>query len=143
MVKAKGLTLTDTLGNEYLDFLGCAGTLALGHNHPVIMDTIRDFVSQDRPGQILDFMSPIKDDFITQLYKACPPAFAKNAKIQFCGPAGTDATEAALKLAKSATGRHNIIAFHGAYHGHTNGALAMMGNLDTKGQPETKRFSFC
>lgn len=133
VVKAKGLTLTDTLGNEYLDFLGCAGTLALGHNHPVIMDTIRDFVSQDRPGQILDFMSPIKDDFITQLYKACPPAFAKNAKIQFCGPAGTDATEAALKLAKSATGRHNIIAFHGAYHGHTNGALAMMGNLDTKG----------
>jgi diaminobutyrate-2-oxoglutarate transaminase len=133
VVKAQGLTLTDTAGNKYLDFLGCAGTLALGHNHPVITETIRDFVANDRPAQILDFMSPIKDEFITQLFKACPPAFAKNAKIQFCGPAGTDAAEAALKLAKNATGRHNIIAFHGAYHGHTNGALAMMGNLDTKG----------
>lgn len=133
VVKAKGLTLTDTNGNKYLDFLGCAGTLALGHNHPVIIETIQDFVANDRPGQILDFMSPVKDEFITQLFKACPPAFAKNAKIQFCGPAGTDAAEAALKLAKNATGRHNIIAFHGAYHGHTNGALAMMGNLDTKG----------
>jgi len=82
---------------------------------------------------MLDFMSPIKDEFITQLYKASPPAFAKNAKIQFCGPAGTDAAEAAIKLAKNATGRYNIIAFHGAYHGHTNGALSMMGNLDAKG----------
>nr|WP_269809075.1 aminotransferase class III-fold pyridoxal phosphate-dependent enzyme [Enterovibrio nigricans] len=61
-----------------------------------------------------------------------PQDFAENAKVQFCGPSGADAVEAAIKLAKQTTGRNTIAAFHGAYHGMTNGTMAMMGNLNTK-----------
>ena len=55
--------------------------------------------------------------------------------LQFCGPTGADGTEAAIKLAKTYTGRDNVIAFSGGYHGMTHGALAMTGNFicQTKG----------
>ncbi|MCK6500000.1 MAG: diaminobutyrate--2-oxoglutarate transaminase family protein, partial [Nitrospira sp.] len=59
-------------------------------------------------------------------------SFAEGAKIQFCGPSGADAVEAALKLVKIATGRRTILAFHGAYHGMTHGALGLMGHLAPK-----------
>jgi diaminobutyrate-2-oxoglutarate transaminase len=61
-----------------------------------------------------------------------PAEWAKKAKIQFCGPAGTDAVEAALKLVKTATGRPGMFAFHGGYHGMSQGSLALMGNLGPK-----------
>jgi diaminobutyrate-2-oxoglutarate transaminase len=61
-----------------------------------------------------------------------PPEFARDARIQFCGPAGTDAVEAAMKLVRTATGRSNMMAFHGAYHGMTQGALSLMGSLGPK-----------
>jgi diaminobutyrate-2-oxoglutarate transaminase len=63
---------------------------------------------------------------------AAPADFARNAKVQFCGPTGSDAVEAALKLVKTATGRGTMLAFQGAYHGMTQGSLHLMGSLGPK-----------
>jgi diaminobutyrate-2-oxoglutarate transaminase len=80
----------------------------------------------------LDIATPAKLDFIEQLMLSLPSVFAETARVQFCGPTGSDAVEAALKLFKTATGRRSVIAFHGGYHGMTLGALSLMGNLGPK-----------
>ena len=56
----------------------------------------------------------------------------KESKIQFCGPTGGDAIEAAIKLVKTATGNRSILSFHGAYHGATHGTMSLSGNLSPK-----------
>ena len=75
----------------------------------------------------------MKEAFIDELFGLLPASFAERAKIQFCGPTGSDAIEAALKLVKTATGRSTVLAFHGAYHGMTQGSLHLMGNRAPKG----------
>jgi diaminobutyrate-2-oxoglutarate transaminase len=130
--KAQGITITDVDGNEYIDCLAGAGTLALGHNHPVIIAAIQAALASELPLHTLDLTTPIKDQFVEELFAGLPPAFARNARIQFCGPTGADATEAAIKLVKTATGNRSMISFHGGYHGMTNGALSLTGNLNAK-----------
>ncbi|GAA3041874.1 hypothetical protein GCM10020000_20880 [Streptomyces olivoverticillatus] len=76
---------------------------------------------------MLDLATPVKDTFTSELFGTLPPGLADSARIQFCGPAGTDAVEAALKLVRTATGREGLLAFSGAYHGMTAGALAVSG----------------
>lgn len=122
----------DTQGREYLDCLSVAGTLALGHNHPVVSAKVRQFLESGQIQQALDLTTPAKYDFLRTLYRVLPPSFAANAKVQFCSPAGTDATEAVIKLFKTATGRRTVVAFRGAYHGMTAGALSLMGNVAPK-----------
>lgn len=129
IVEARGVFVIDSNGKRYFDCLAAAGTLALGHNHPVVKEAIKAAMDADLPFQTLDLTTPVKDAFVEELFDALPPEFARRARIQFCGPTGADANEAAIKLVKTATGRHGMIAFHGAYHGMTNGALAMTGNL--------------
>jgi diaminobutyrate-2-oxoglutarate transaminase len=122
----------DSAGREYLDCLACAGALPLGHNHPFVQERVAAYLNSGQLQQALDIATPAKLDFIEQLFQALPPAFAERAKIQFCGPSGSDAVEAALKLFKTATGRRSVLAFQGAYHGMTMGSLGMMGNLGPK-----------
>lgn len=126
-VRARGLTIEGADGNRYLDCLSGAGTLALGHNHPVVLEAIRKVLDSGAPLQVLDLATPVKDAFTTELFRTLPPGLADRARVQFCGPAGTDAVEAALKLVRAATGRSGILAFAGAYHGMTAGALAASG----------------
>jgi diaminobutyrate-2-oxoglutarate transaminase len=76
---------------------------------------------------VLDLATPVKDAFTTELFATLPRALAEDGRIQFCGPAGTDAVEAALKLVRTATGRSGLLAFTGAYHGMTAGALEASG----------------
>lgn len=130
--KAKGLWIEDVEGNKYLDFLCGAGTLALGHNDPEINQAMIDLISEDAPLHTLDLTTPVKDEFVHMLLSLLPGELKNNAKIQFCSPSGTDATDAALKLCKTATGRSEIIAFSGGYHGMGHGALALTGNLNAK-----------
>lgn len=130
--EAHGVTITDMDGNEYYDCLAGAGTLALGHNHPQIVETMERAVSADRPIHTLDISTPAKERFVDTLFESLPDDFADSAKVQFCSPAGTDAVEAALKLVKTATGNRSLLGFQGAYHGMTNGALSLMGDTDTK-----------
>jgi diaminobutyrate-2-oxoglutarate transaminase len=133
---AKGVYVEDMDGKTYIDCLAGAGTLALGHNHPEVVQAIRKALDDELPLHTLDITTPIKDEFTTELFASLPESMRSKAddwRVQFCSPAGTDGVEAAIKLAKIATGRHNVIAFHGAYHGMTHGALSLTGNLDAKG----------
>ncbi|WP_157037782.1 pyridoxal phosphate-dependent class III aminotransferase [Photobacterium aquae] len=132
IAKASGVLVEDSRGQLFLDCLAGAGTLALGYNHPEINQAIVEQLNAGVPYQTLDITTPTKDKFIKEVMSFLPESFAKNARIQFCGPSGADAVEAAIKLAKQTTGRNTMAAFHGAYHGMTNGTMAMMGNLNTK-----------
>ena len=132
LVKAKGVWLTDVEGNRYLDFLCGAGTLALGHNDPEINQVMVEMITSDRPLHTLDLMTPVKHDFVESLFALLPEEMRNNAKVQFCSPSGTDATDAAIKLCKTATGRSSVIAFHGAYHGMGHGPMSLTGNLGAK-----------
>lgn len=127
-----GIYLRDTQGQLFIDCLAGAGTLALGHNHPAVLQALRDTLDSGLPLHTLDLTTPVKDRFVDELFAALPASFAARARIQFCGPTGSDAIEAALKLAKTATGRHGVMSFSGGYHGMTQGALALMGNLGPK-----------
>nr|WP_107488854.1 diaminobutyrate--2-oxoglutarate transaminase family protein [Streptomyces subrutilus] len=126
-VRARGLTIEGADGRRYLDCLSGAGTLALGHNHPVVLQAIRGVLDSGAPLHVLDLATPVKDAFTSELFANLPPELAADARIQFCGPAGTDAVEAALKLVRTATGRCGLLAFTGAYHGMTAGALDASG----------------
>ncbi|WP_128895902.1 aspartate aminotransferase family protein [Longirhabdus pacifica] len=130
--EAKGMIVKDVDGKTYLDCLGGAGTLALGHNHPVIIEAIQNFLSEGYPLHTLDITTPVKEQFVDALFASLPESFSKKAKIQFCGPSGADAVEAALKLVKTATGNRSVFSFHGGYHGMTHGALSLMGNTGAK-----------
>ncbi|OBW91060.1 diaminobutyrate--2-oxoglutarate aminotransferase [Gallibacterium genomosp. 3] len=129
IAKASGCWVTDVEGKEYLDFLAGAGTLALGHNHPAIKQAILDTVASDLPLHTLDLTTPLKDAFTEELLSFFPK---DKYCLQFCGPSGADANEAAIKLAKTYTGRGNVIAFSGGFHGMTHGSLSLTGNLSAK-----------
>ena len=130
--RARGIYVEDVEGRVFIDCLAAAGTLVLGHNHPIVVDEIQRALASELPMQTLDLTTPIKDQFTDELLSTLPAEMARSAKVQFCGPTGTDAVEAALKLVKTATGRQTVLAFHGAYHGMSLGSLALMGNLGPK-----------
>ncbi|MFC5805014.1 diaminobutyrate--2-oxoglutarate transaminase family protein [Streptomyces formicae] len=127
-----GARIRDGHGRWYLDCLAAAGTLALGHNHPEVLRRVRAYLESGQVQQALDLTTPAKYEFLSALYARLPGTMADTFRTQFCGPAGADAAEAAVKLFKTATGRRTVLAFHGAYHGMTAGALALTGSLGAK-----------
>ncbi|CCB77258.1 MULTISPECIES: diaminobutyrate--2-oxoglutarate transaminase [Streptomycetaceae] len=131
-VRARGMTIEGADGRRYLDCLAGAGTLALGHNHPVVLEAIRAVLDSGAPLHVLDLATPVKDAFTTALFETLPPELAENGRIQFCGPAGTDAVEAAVKLVRHATGRSGLLTFTGAYHGMTAVSLAAGGDTTAR-----------
>lgn len=132
-VRARGMTVEGADGRRYLDCLSGAGTLALGHNHPVVLEAIREVLDSGAPLHVLDLATPVKDAFTTALFETLPRELADRGRVQFCGPAGTDAVEAAVKLVRHATGRSGLLAFSGAYHGMTAGSLAATGDTAVRG----------
>ncbi|ACE85993.1 aspartate aminotransferase family protein [Cellvibrio japonicus] len=130
--KGNGIYVEDVEGRRFIDCLAGAGALVLGHNHPVVVEAMRRVLDDGLPLLTLDLTTPVKDKFIQDLFAILPASFRQQAKIQFCGPSGTDAVEAALKLVRTATGRSTILSFQGAYHGMSQGALSLMGNLGPK-----------
>jgi diaminobutyrate-2-oxoglutarate transaminase len=95
----------------------------------VIVKAIRDYLDSGLPQQALDLSTTAKDAFMESLMSVVP---SELSVIHHAGPAGTDVLDAAVKLAKYATGRRHVLSFHGGYHGHGHGPLAMMGNLGAK-----------
>lgn len=130
--EAEGIYVKDMDGKVYYDCLAGAGTLALGHNHPVVVDAIKQMLDSKRPLHTLDLTTPLKEQFVDELFASLPEEFAKNARIQFCGPTGGDAIEAAIKLVKTATGNRSILSFQGGYHGSTHAAMSLSGTLGQK-----------
>ncbi|WP_340562349.1 diaminobutyrate--2-oxoglutarate transaminase family protein [Streptomyces sp. GSL17-111] len=132
-VTAAGAEVTGADGRTYLDCLSGAGTLALGHNHPAVIAALHGALGSGAPLHTLDMITPQKDSFTTELLSRLPGELRDDAVLHFCGPAGTDAVEAALKLARTTTGRNGVVAFTGAYHGMTLGAASVSGPLRMRG----------
>lgn len=130
--RAAGIYVEDIEGRVFIDCLAGAGTLALGHNHPAVIEAIVALLHDGAALHTLDLTTPVKDRFMQDLLEILPPELSRQARVQFCGPTGADAIEAALKLVKSATGGGTVLAFQGAYHGMTQGALQLMGSLAPK-----------
>ncbi|MDI3418825.1 diaminobutyrate--2-oxoglutarate transaminase family protein [Streptomyces luteolus] len=131
-VRARGLTIEGADGRRYLDCLSGSGSLALGHNHPVVLEAIRKVLDSGAPLHVMDLATPLKDAFVTELFATLPPALASRARVRFCGPAGADAVEAAVELVRTATGRDGLLAFTGASHGVTEEAQATAGARVTR-----------
>jgi diaminobutyrate-2-oxoglutarate transaminase len=125
--QARGATIKDVDGNVFIDCLAGAGTLGVGHNNPSVLDAVRRFLDSDHIISSLDFPTGPKNRFIETLFDILPAELRAHGRIQFCGPTGSDAVDAAIKLAKTATGRHEVLAFQGAYHGMGQGPLSLMG----------------
>ncbi|MHA1187159.1 MAG: aspartate aminotransferase family protein [Candidatus Heimdallarchaeota archaeon] len=128
--RGKGATIQDVDGNIFIDFFGGAGVLATGHCNPFIQEQIKD--AQENITHTLDFPTKYRLELMEKLLKVLPGDLRNNAKIQFGGPTGSDAVESAIKLTKTITGRKGIIAFQGAYHGMTSGALSLCSGKSWK-----------
>ena len=126
--RARGVFVRDTDGQLFIDCLAGAGTLALGHNHPAIVAALRRTLDAGLPLHTLDLTTRVKDRFVEDLFALLPSDFARRARIQFCGPTGADAIEAAVKLVKTASGRTSVMSFSGGYHGMTHATLALTGS---------------
>ncbi len=122
---AKGSLIYDEEGNRYIDFLAGAGTLNYGHNNDYIKSALIDYISGDNIMHALDMFTIAKAEFINTFSNKILSPRNLEYKIMFCGSTGTNAVEAALKLARKNTGRRNVISFHGAFHGMTLGSLAV------------------
>lgn len=125
---ATGTTLVDEGGNEYLDFFAGAGALNYGHNHPVLKASLLEYLAQDGITHSLDMATHAKRAFLETFEQIVLKPRRLDYKIMFPGPTGTNAVEAALKLARLVTGRTNVLAFTNAFHGMTLGSLAVTGN---------------
>lgn len=128
LVKAKGDTLWDEEGHEYLDFLAGAGALNYGHNHPVLKKALLEYIESDGITHSLDLFTHAKAEFMEAFNERILKPRELEYVMQFTGPTGTNAVEAALKLARNITGRETIVAFTNGFHGVTLGALAATGN---------------
>ncbi len=131
--RAQGVHLFDTDGNQYLDFLAGAGTLNYGHNHPVLKEKLIEYISSEGITHGLDMQSRAKAHFLETFRSRVLQPRGMDHKVQFPGPTGTNAVEAALKLARKVTGRETIVSFTNGFHGVTLGALAATGNQHHRG----------
>lgn len=126
--RSSGWTMTDENGHEYLDFFAGAGALSYGHNNPGVIEPLIDYLRSGGVLHGLDMMTVAKRDFLRTFSERVLEPRDLAYKVQFPGPTGTNAVEAALKLARKVTGRHRIVSFTNAFHGMTLGSLAVTGN---------------
>ncbi|MGE3143174.1 MAG: aminotransferase class III-fold pyridoxal phosphate-dependent enzyme, partial [Hyphomonadaceae bacterium] len=131
--RAQGPFMYDKAGRAYLDFLSGCATLNYGHNHPALKQALIDYVAGDGLTHSLDMHSAAKEAFLDSFDKRILKPRGLSYRVQFPGPTGANAVEAALKLARKVTGRTNVIAFTNGFHGVTLGALAATGNKHHRG----------
>ncbi len=125
---AHGAILEDETGKEYVDFLSGAGTLNYGHNNPTLKRALLDYLESDGIVHGLDMATQAKRHFLECLQEIVLKPRGLRYKVQFTGPTGANAVEAALKIARNVTGRTNVIAFTNGFHGVTLGAVAATAN---------------
>lgn len=126
--KAKGSYLYDEHGEAYLDFLAGAGTLNYGHNNPVLKEKLIAYLSEDYIVHGLDMHTVAKRNFLSMFEDVILKPRKMQYIMQFTGPTGSNAVEAALKIARNIKGRSNIITFTNGFHGVSLGSLAATGN---------------
>lgn len=126
--RAEGAVQIDRDGREYLDFFAGAGALNYGHNPPELTDALVEYITSRGVTHSLDMASVAKEDFLLALDELVLASRGLDYRVMFPGPTGTNAVEAAIKLARKVTGRESIISFTNAFHGMTLGSLALTGN---------------
>jgi putrescine aminotransferase len=121
-VSAEGMYITDQDGRQYLDFLGGYGVFSLGHRHPDVLKAVVDQL-QKQPLSSKTFFNPVQGALARRLAEVAP----EGLQYTFFSNSGTEAVEAALKIARAATGRIGFVSTEGGYHGKTMGALSVTG----------------
>lgn len=130
--KAIGTTIWDEAGNPYIDFLVGSGALNYGHNNPNIIAPAIEYLVGENILLSLDMYTVAKREFIEVFVDSILKPRGLSYKIQFPGPTGTNANEAALALARKYTGRSSVMAFTNAFHGMSLGSLAISGSASTR-----------
>lgn len=131
--RAKNEYLYDDEGNEYLDFLAGAGSLNYGHNNDHFKAKLIAYITEDNITQGLDLHTDAKKEFLEAFSEKILKPRGYDYTVMFTGPTGTNAVEAALKIARKNTGRENIISFTNGWHGQTLGSLSITGNSKHRG----------
>lgn len=126
--KAYGCFLEDNSGKKYIDFFAGAGALNYGHNENTIKRSLIKYLEEDGICHSLDMATLAKKQFINKFKEIILKPREMHYKLQFCGPTGTNAVEAAIKLARKVTNRQNIITFTNAFHGVSLGSLSVTGS---------------
>ncbi|MFS4437386.1 diaminobutyrate--2-oxoglutarate transaminase [Paracoccaceae bacterium GXU_MW_L88] len=133
---ARGSELIGENGTDYIDFLAGCASLNYGHNDPDMKAALIDYINADGVTHGLDMFTSAKADFLEAFDKIILGPRNMDHRIMFCGPTGTNAVEAALKLARKVKGRTNVVSFTNGFHGVTMGALAATGNQHHRMGPE-------
>lgn len=131
--RAVNAFLYDTSGKEYVDFFAGAGAMNFGHSNKTIKDKVLEYLSEDNIIHALDMNTKAKGEFLETFRALILKPRNLDYKVMCCGPTGTNAVEAALKLARKNKRRTNIIAFSGAFHGMTMGSLAATTDRKSRG----------
>jgi diaminobutyrate-2-oxoglutarate transaminase len=127
LFQGRGATVEDVDGNRYIDFFGGAGVLNVGHANPDVIAAVSQELS--RITHALDVPTLPRQALVEFLVGLLPESLDK---VFFGGPTGSDAVEAAVKLAKLNSGRSSMIAFEGGYHGMTAGSLSVSSGRSFK-----------
>lgn len=130
--RAVGSTLIDEDGREYLDFFAGAGVMSYGHNNPCLKQKLVEYLQHDGITHGLDLATEAKARFLERFHEVILKPRDLDYKLQFPGPTGTNAVEAALKLARKVTGRTTVVHFANSFHGMTLGSLAVTGNASKR-----------
>lgn len=125
---AEGSTMTDADGRTYIDFLAGCSSLNYGHNDPDMKAALLEHIAGNGIAHGLDMYTDSKAAFLKTFEELVLWPRGMDHKVMMTGPTGTNAVEAAVKLARKVTGRKNVISFTNGFHGMTLGALALTGN---------------
>ncbi|NNH52812.1 diaminobutyrate--2-oxoglutarate transaminase [Promicromonospora citrea] len=125
---ASGSTVQAEDGRTYLDFFAGAGALNYGHNHPVLLEALIDYLRSGGIVHSLDMHTAPKREFLTTFRDRILAPRDLDYRVMFPGPTGANSVESALKLARKVTGRQHVLSFTNAFHGMTLGALSVTGN---------------
>jgi 4-aminobutyrate aminotransferase len=120
--RGRGAVIEDVDGNSFLDFAAGIAVVSTGHCHPEVVAAIQKQASELIHMSGTDFYYPNMVELAEKLASIAP---GKEPKRVYFGNSGTEAVEAAIKLAKYHTKRDKLVAFHGAFHGRTMGALSL------------------
>ena len=126
--RAAGHLLIAEDGTEYIDFFAGAGTLNYGHNPDRLRGPLIDYLSSDAVVHSLDMATVARRRFLETFSEVILEPRGMDHVVMFPGPTGTNAVEAALKLARKVTGRQHVVGFTNAFHGMTLGSLALSGD---------------
>lgn len=130
--RAEGIYIWDKTGKRYMDMIAGVAVSNVGHNHPLVIEAIKKQV--DRHLHVMVYGEYIQDaqlEFSDSLRSILPNSLNSVYPVN----SGTEANEAALKLAKRVTGRTELVTFKGSYHGSTHGSMSVSAN-------ETKKEAF-